>query len=313
MKAPRPMPASFATSLLFAFSIVFAARSTRRLGSTVANLARMTVALIFLGVWAHGWGEGAGGASLPFFLLSGVIGFGFGDLALYQALPRIGPRLTILLNQCLAAPVAALAERLWLGVALTPAQLLWSGVILGGVALALAPAHALEVPPRLRWSGTFFGLIAAAGQGLGAVVSRKAYQVAALSGSHVDGGTAAYQRMLGGIVVAGGFFLLTRLWFRWRPRPEEEFPEGDAPLWRERWRAGWPWMFLNAMAGPVMGIACYQHALATTASGIVLPIVATSPVFAMALAFLLEGERPSLRSMAGGILAVAGSIALVCY
>ncbi len=197
------MAASFATALLFAFSVVFAARSAQWLGASLANLSRMGVALVFLGIWAHGWGEGLDGASLPFFLLSGVIGFGFGDLALYQALPRIGPRLTILLMQCLAAPIAAVAERLWLGTTLTPAQILWSAVILVGVCLALAPAHHLKITPGMRWMGTLFGVLAAAGQGLGAVVSRKAYQVAAGTGIAVDGGTAAYQRLIGGIAVAG--------------------------------------------------------------------------------------------------------------
>jgi drug/metabolite transporter (DMT)-like permease len=69
-------------------------------------------------------------------------------------------------------------------------------------------------------------------------------------------------------------------------------------------------MALNATAGPVLGIACYQHALAVLPSGIVLPIVATSPVAAMVLAFFIEGEKPSVKAVAGGLLAVAGSIAL---
>jgi drug/metabolite transporter (DMT)-like permease len=55
---------------------------------------------------------------------------------------------------------------------------------------------------------------------------------------------------------------------------------------------------------------CYQWALATTPSGIVLPIAATTPLMAIPIAYLLEGERLSRRSLAGGTLAVAGAVAL---
>jgi len=41
------------------------------------------------------------------------------------------------------------------------------------------------------------------------VISRKAYQVAALSGLHMDGGTAAYQRMIGGIIIGVSFAMAT--------------------------------------------------------------------------------------------------------
>ena len=57
-------------------------------------------------------------------------------------------------------------------------------------------------------------------------------------------------------------------------------------------------------------MSCYQWALATTPSGIVLPIVATSPLLAIPLAWWLEGDRPTTRSVTGGVIAVAGVIGL---
>jgi len=70
------------------------------------------------------------------------------------------------------------------------------------------------------------------------------------------------------------------------------------------------WMLANGLAGPVLGVGCYQWALATTPSGIVLPIAATAPLLSIPIAFWLEGDRPSRRAMGGGILAVAGCVAL---
>ena len=69
-------------------------------------------------------------------------------------------------------------------------------------------------------------------------------------------------------------------------------------------------MIANGLAGPVVGVGCYQWALATTPSGIVLPIVATSPLLAIPIAFWLEHDRPTKRSIVGGVIAVAGCIAL---
>src|SRR4029077_16905521 len=136
------------------------------------------------------------------FFLSGCIGFGLGDMALYQALPRLRPRLTILMVHCLAAPFAALTEWLWMGTALSFAQISWALVILAGVAIALAPSEHLHIPRNVLLVGIALGLVAAGGQAGGAVVSRKAYVIVKANGLSIDGLTAAYQRILGGLLFA---------------------------------------------------------------------------------------------------------------
>ena len=55
---------------------------------------------------------------------------------------------------------------------------------------------------------------------------------------------------------------------------------------------------------------CYQWALATTPSGIVLPISTTTPLAVIPLAYKLEGDRPRVSSLVGGVIAVAGVVAL---
>jgi drug/metabolite transporter (DMT)-like permease len=228
-----------------------------------------------------------------------VVGFGLGDMALFGALPRIGPRLAILLTQCLAAPLAAGMEWAWLGTTLRTADLICAGVILAGVAVALAPDRGLPVSRPVFWAGVMFGIGSALGQACGAVLSRKADEVGTLAGLAVDGGTAAYQRVLGGILITAIAFLCTR-----RLRPPA------ATLEPQRWRRGWPLVAANALFGPTIGVSCYQWALLTTPSGIVLPIVATSPLATMLLVWAIESERPSRRAILGGVLAVGGAAAL---
>ena len=76
------------------------------------------------------------------------------------------------------------------------------------------------------------------------------------------------------------------------------------------WKKGWPLVFANALSGPTLGVGCYQLALKTTAAGLVLPIVATSPLVTLLLAWWIDRERPTRRSLLGGLLAVSGAVAL---
>ena len=73
-------------------------------------------------------------------------------MALFQALPRLGSRLSLLLIQCLTAPFGALIEWLWLGTGLTGRQILCGITILAGVGVALTPGEHLKIPLTLKSS-----------------------------------------------------------------------------------------------------------------------------------------------------------------
>ena len=301
------MLASFLAATFFALNATCASHSVRASGSARANLGRLIVAAAVLGLFAHTLGQGFTSASVGWFFLSGLIGMGLGDLGVYGALPFLGSRLTVLMTQCLAAPIAALGEWLWLDTRLTGAQLLWGVVVLAGVIVALLPSRAHPPQVALKPIGFLFGLLAAAGQGLGALVSRKGGLVADAAGelSHnaTFGLNAAYHRILAGLVFTALWFLALCFLRKLPPRPE---PDAKPPA-RRRARM---WILANGLAGPVLGVGCYQWALATTPSGIVLPIAATAPLLSIPIAFWLEGDRPTRRSLIGGVIAVAGCIAL---
>ncbi len=239
------------------------------------------------------------------FFWSGVVGFGIGDSALYQALPRLGARLSLLLVHCLAAPFGALVEWLWLGTILDAWQLMFGALTLVGVALALAPDHRQSVT-ALEWStGILFGVIAGLGQGGGAVLSRKAYSIATTAGQDVSGITAAFERIWGGVLVATVAYVL----WRWHARSRNETKNELAKARSISSVA--PWLVLTSLAGPVLGVACYQHALRSVPIGVVLPVVALTPLVVLPISMGLEGERPSRRSLLGGFLAVGGVVGLL--
>jgi drug/metabolite transporter (DMT)-like permease len=297
------MLASFLAAFFFALNATCASHSVRANGQVRANLGRLLVAVLVLGLFAHTLGGGFTSASVGWFLLSGAIGMGLGDIGVYAALPLLGSRITVLMTQCLAAPIAAIGERLWLGTRLTLPQIAWGLAILAGVAIAITPSKSSPPRVRVRPIGFFFGFIAACGQGFGALVSRKGVMVADAAGEAAHnvtfGVTAAYQRILAGLVFAALWFLLLRSLAR--------LPQDAVAPTR---RNGLAWIAAAGFAGPVIGVGCYQWALATTPSGIVLPIAATAPLLSIPIAFWLEGDRPPRRAIVGGVLAVAGCIAL---
>lgn len=301
------MFAAFLTTIFFSLSSIFANRSIRVVGATYANLGRLIVAAIVLGAYAHTLGQGLAGDATHWLLLSGVIGMGLGDLAAFGAFPILGSRLTALVTQCLAAPIAACTEYFWLGTTLSAIQIVWSTVILAGVGFALMPSR--RHPPRVKVKpiGFLWGAFSAAGQGIGAVMSRKANEVATASGQTLDGITGAYQRILGGLVVALLFFLIRATIKKALAKGESEV--AIAPATVRPWYA-LLWIPANGLSGAVIGVSCYQWALFTTSSGIVLPIVATTPLVIIPLSYWIEREKPTLRSIIGAAIAVTGAVAL---
>ena len=123
----------------------------------------------------------------------------------------------------------------------------------------------------------------------------------------MDGGTAAYQRILGGLA----FVTIPYLWWVWRQRWRAN---GVRPrLSPDQARRAWAWVGANALAGPAVGVAFYQWALKIAPSGIVLPVTAMAPLLVVPFTYVFEGDRPTTRSLVGGVLAVAGVIGLALF
>jgi drug/metabolite transporter (DMT)-like permease len=301
------MWAAFLTTILYSFSALFAQRTARVMGGITANFWRLVLATLFLGLWSHLAGIGLRGPALPWFFVSGVVGFGVGDVALYQAYPRLGSRLVIMVVHCLATPTAALIEFLWLGASLTPTQVFCILVSLSGVAVAVAPSG--DGPRRHPQFllGLGFGLVAMLGQALGAVLTRKANSVGIAAGGPLpDGINAAYQRVWGGLLVALATYVLFHLRRRLRGRASSPVEPSADPADTPPRRRVLLWVLCNTLAGPVLGVSCFQWALRGNPTGVVLPIVALTPLMIIPVAHWMEGERTTRREILGGAVAVAG-------
>ena len=302
------MFAAFLCTILFSISITCGHRAAKLIGGTEANFWRLSLATLLLGVWSYAFGIGVGGAAYPLFFLSGAIGIGIGDVAFYQSLPRLGSRLTALLNGCLCAPFAALIEWLWLGTRLTSAQVWWGLLTVAGVGVALMPGEHVHRTRRAMFVGSLAATLAALAGATGGVLSRKAYEVARDAGEHLDGGNAGFQRILGGLLLSGIALLVVK-WPAFKVQanaPRELIVAASA----NKWKRVWPWVLMNGLAGQALGVSCMQWALETTPAGIVFAILAVTPIVILPFARVLENEQPTPRSLLGGAIAVAGVVGL---
>ncbi|MCS7091355.1 MAG: DMT family transporter [Verrucomicrobiota bacterium] len=299
------MAAACLTTFLWALSAVFAVRSSRLLGGTEANFWRLTIALVVLGAWAAWRGEVIANASWHWFAWSGLLGIGLGDTAMFQALPRLGSRLTVLLVACVTPPLAAGLEWALLDTRLTVEAIFFGLLALTGVGVALAPRGSNGARDH-RAVGIAWALTSALAGAVGAVVNRQAFAAAAAQGMVPDGATAAFLRVLGGYGIAlVAWQLAARV-------PKAQRTAASEPRLNrlQKWRAI-PWVLGNAIFGLILGVSFYQEALSELPAGVVLAVTSLTPLTVIPLAWWLEGDRPTIRSLWGTITAVLGVIGLV--
>jgi len=284
---------AFLTALLWSASSIASARTAQLLGGPRANAARLCLAVVLLGSWVCFDHSCTWTPQAWWFFISGVIGLGLGDIALFSAYARLGARLPALFTHCLGVPLGAALEWAWLGTPLHASEAFFIAVILAGVAIALSPdRHALR-HDRAFLYGCGFGLLSACGLAVSAVLSRQGFAAAASAGSPMTGLDAALIRNLGGLG-------LCVLWL----------PLMATPAVRPRWRVVLPWLGFTAVVGPAVGVVCYQMALAEIKVGVVQAVVALVPLLVMPLAWLVEGTRPPRRAWLGGAFGVAGVIGM---
>lgn len=291
-------------AVLFAFSAVVSQRSSRIFGAVPANFYRMCIACAVLGLITWAVDASRGSSSLHTetfwrFLLSGVIGFGIGDIALFLAYARLGSRLTILINWCSAALFAAAGDWFLLSHALTWQQWLAVGCIMGGLVTALWPGEAAR-SARHPVGGILFAIVAGMGMGIGTVLSNHAIDAGRTFGLEVHAVSQTFQRSIAGVAASGLAFLLVKY------LPQQRTADSE-----RKWKHKPFWLISTALFGPVFGVCCYQWGLVLTGSStIVVAIAATSTLLVIPLARIMEKDKPHTRQIAGSILAAAGIVFL---
>jgi drug/metabolite transporter (DMT)-like permease len=279
--------AALATALSWAFTGLFFAEAARRLGALRTNLLRLPLALVLLTLAMLAGGPelaALDGRRIAYLAASGVVGLVIGDLALFEALRRIGPRLALLV-MALAPVFAAGAGLVLLHERPGPMALAGITVTLAGVAWVVGERRP-GVETRHDARGVAMALVGAACQGIGLVLAKvgMAGEVPALTGTWVR--MAAATALIWALTAASG--------------------RGRGLEVAAAVRTAWPYVLGGAVFGPFLGVWMSLVAARLTDVGIAATLMATTPVLVIPLLMVSERYRPTARALTGTAVTVAG-------
>lgn len=288
--------AALATSVCWTLTALAFEYAAKRIGSLALNILRLVVALVLftlislvttgapvpLGVGADAW---------FWLILSGLVGFVFGDIFLFQAYADIGARTSLvifssspLLTALLSLPI--LHEQLGL------LSVIGMLVVVGGIALAVSrgsegsssAGDAVPVGRRIR--GIACAFLGALGQSGGLILSK-------LGAPDMNPFAATQIRVIAGLA---GFMVMLALL--------RKGPELRAAFTRRRVLAV---LSIGAFFGPFLGVTLGLFAVQRSNAGIAATLMGLSPVLILIPAMLFKKEKIRVVEILGAVLAVAGS------
>ncbi len=265
--------------------------ASHKIGTIAVNILRLLLGLLFLSIFAYF----RRGLILPldadFFnwkwlSLSGLIGFVFGDLFLFESYVIIGSRFSMLI-MTLVPPITALFGFLFIGERLTLFHFFGMSLTFLGISMAIFGREnkgdklSLKLSPR----GILYAVGGAIGQALGLVLSK-------LGMKDYDPFAATQIRIIAGIF---GYVLLVTILSRWRNVARAV-----------RNREGMLYTTVGSFFGPFLGVSFSLIAVKYTAAGIASTIMALVPIFIILPAVILYKEKVTLPEMIGAFVSVAG-------
>lgn len=296
---------SLVVAVFWTVTALFADKASHRLGSMTANVLRLAMAFVFLGLllWVsvgHPYPVYASGKAWLWLGLSALVGYVFGDWCLFNCYLSIGARFGQLF-MTLAPPMAAIAGWAILGEALSWKSALAMAVTLSGIAISILSRNGgHKVHLTLPWKGVLLGLGAGIGQGVGLVLSKVGMQhYAAAIPSEAPEAMAAMlpfaSTMIRALVGALGFLLLMSLQ---RDLGSLKRAVHD--------KVGMRYALIMTVFGPVLGVSLSLMAVQYTNAGIASTLMALTPVFILFPYAILYKQRIRLREVIGVAVSMAG-------
>lgn len=289
--------AALSTALFWTVTAIAFEAAAKSIGSLVLNLLRLILGFCLLSIFTLVYRDqflpvDATAETWIILLISGLIGFVFGDLCLFRAFVLIGARISMLIMS-LAPPITALISRIILGEVLTLQNWIGMSVTLAGIALVVLKNTGHQnrkgIFTYLRAgfpiAGIMMALGGAFGQAAGLVLSKLGMQ-------DYDAFAATQIRILAGI---SGFALIFTLFGRWR--------EVAQAVTR---RKPMIQMSVGAFFGPFLGVSFSLIAVKYSPAGVAATLMAIVPVLIIFPSVILFKEKVTGREILGALIAVGG-------
>ena len=283
--------AALLTAFFWTITALAFESASRKVGSLAVNLLRLVIGFIFLSIFALIYR----GMILPvdatmenwkWLILSGLVGFVFGDLFLFKSYTIIGSRFAMLI-MTLVPPITAFFGWLIMGEHLKPLHYLGMTLTFSGIALAIfsRSSNGEKLSLKLAPLGILYAFGGAVGQALGLVLSKKGL-------NNYDPFAASQIRIIAGIT---GFAILVTAMRRWKSIRSAIMNV-----------AGMKSLSLGAFFGPFLGVSFSLVSVKFTEAGIASTIMALVPIFIIAPAVVLYKEKVTLAEIIGAVVSVGG-------
>lgn len=282
--------AALATACFWTATALAFEAASKRLGSVVVNMLRLILAFIYLGIfsWITRGSFLPDGASLHNWLwlsLSGLIGFVFGDLFLFESYTIIGSRIAMLI-MTLVPPLTALIGWIVMDEHLSFFNIVGMFITLAGIALVISQRkNGSNRKSTLAVKGLFFAFLGAVGQAVGLVLSK-------FGMGNYNAFSATQIRIITGIV---GFTLVVSFFGKWKDIAKTlGSKNGMLPL------------VIGSVFGPFLGVSFSLYAVQHTQTGIASTLMALVPVFIIAPSVVIFKQKVSWKEILGAIISVMG-------
>ena len=296
-------------------SALFSEVATKRTGVHVFNVLRMVLSMSMLVclLWAvtgRPYPQFADAETWMWLLLSGAVGYVFGDYCLFNAYLLIGSRFGQLF-MTIAPAVAAIAGWLLMGETLALMAVLGMVVTSLGIGLSILGRSSNEetgkrkIRLNLPTKGVLFGIGSGVGQGLGLVLSAKGlrHYESALASQQLSPDALAgildtlpfastFIRAIAGLV---GFVTIMLIAGRGRAFVQSF---GD--------RRAMSMATMAVFFGPFFGVSLSLMATQHTSTGIAMTLMSLSPILILWPAYFLFKQPVTWRELLGAVISVVG-------
>jgi drug/metabolite transporter (DMT)-like permease len=265
--------------------------ASNKIGSVAVNILRLVIGLIFLSLFnliRRGLilPSDASPENWKWLILSGLVGFVFGDLFLFKSYTMIGSRFSMLI-MTLVPPITAFFSFIILGERMTLFHYLGMTLTFTGIAMAIfsRPGKGEKMSLKLSPKGILYAFGGAVGQALGLVLSKFGMK-------DYDPFAATQIRIIAGLA---GYMLLVTFLARW-----------GSVVKATSNKSGMVATSIGAFFGPFLGVSFSLVAIKYTEAGIASTIMALVPVFIILPAVVLYKQKVTLAEVLGAVVSVGG-------
>jgi len=278
---------------------------SKRFGALTLNVIRMVMALAFISITlyfmtGYAYPVGADSKAWLWLSLSGLVGYVFGDMCLFNAYVSIGSRFGQLFMTT-APAAAAVAGYLMLGEHISLQALLGMTVTMIGIGISVISKGDKEskhkVALKLPLKGILLGLGAGIGQGVGLVLSKVGmdYYQMPTGTPNAEFALPFASTFIRGVTGLAGFLIIAIMLHK-----TESLRKAATD------RKG---MFLAALLtifGPFVGVSLSLMAVRYTAVGIAQTLMELTPIMILLPAYLIFHQKVTWIECLGAVISVAG-------